>query len=517
MGEAKRRARAGAVYKACRIDDRLYAMNPYLTQQNFYAQQLRALALVEVIAELHLEPGHRNIVIVGAGIAGRTLAAGFAAVGASVRLVESRQQPFERYRDAIHRELHPNIIFWPAQEPVPTTALPFLNWAQASAKDVVEELIEEWEESFGHKIALSHEEVVAVRSLADAVEIDLAAGVSLNADVCVLAMGYKDERVFGTLKSPSYWSPSAIADAESTVLVSGSGDGGLIDVLSPILGTDVTRAAHKLAIALRASPLKQDIARIEAKREAARIDGTRDSSDACMFYSNTPIPPDAARDLAKLCKSQQKLAGRQITFVHESTSPYSYTSAPINKLLLGHFSAPPRAMVHFVRGSLQQVGTKHQMQCEDGTCQALDPPAGYEKIVVRHGASPGVGDILDPMQLNALQEQSNDNPEAANVEGYNRKVFQWNQAGMGKSGVRPSAMPRMLRRALGQVGRVFSIDMQVGPVEISSFQKAQPVYVKLSKKDQEKAELLKLFPLQVGPAIVQVGKLDFRRNRPDDE
>lgn len=517
MTDTERLARAAAVYKACRIDDRLYAMNPYLTQQNFYAQQLRALALVEVIEDLHLEPGRRNVIVVGAGIAGRTLAAGFAAVGAPVQLVDSREQPFERYRDAIHRELHPNIIFWPAQDPVPTTALPFLNWAQAPAKQVVEELIEEWDESFGRKVRMVFGEAIAVTSYGDSVNVELADGGILTANICVLATGFKDERVFGSLRSPSYWSPSAISDQESTVLVSGSGDGGLIDVLSPILGTDVTRAAHKLATSLRDSPLKKDIAEIEARREAARIGGTRDSADPCLFYANVPIPPDAAQELEKFLRSKQKLVNREIVFVHKSTSPYSYTAAPINKLLLGHFSSPPRPIVQSIRGSLRQVGTKHELHAEGGAYQELDPPAGYEKTVVRHGADPGVKDILDAAQLQALQQQSDENPEAANIEGYNRKLFQWNETGMGKSGVRPSIMPRMLRRALGQVGKVYSIDMQVGPIEIDAFRKKLPIYVELTQKDRIKAEELRLFPLKIGPATVDIGRVVYRRNRPDEE
>ena len=47
--------------------------------------------------------------------------------------------------------------------------------------------------------------------------------------VGVLATGFKPERGLGALTSPSYWSPNAIADEAQAVLVSGTGDGGLID------------------------------------------------------------------------------------------------------------------------------------------------------------------------------------------------------------------------------------------------------------------------------------------------
>lgn len=517
MGASNRLELVGAVYQACRLDDRLFAMNPYLSQQNFYAQQLRALALVEALNELHLRPGHRNVLVVGAGVAGRTLAAAFATVGASVRLVECRSQPFERYRDAIHRELHPNIIFWPEQEPIPATALPFLNWAQASAKEVVENINEEWEAGFAKKVELFPGEVTSVISNADFVEVELKQGGRLVADLCVLAMGFKTERRLGDAKSPSYWSPSSVADDERSVLVSGSGDGGLIDVLSPILGTDVTRAAHRLAVALRDSSLKEDIAKIEALRESRRIAGTRDSTDDCIFYATAPIPPEATLQLDALCRSEQALEGRKVTFLYQTTSPYSYTAAPINKLLLGRFSSAGKPYIKSVKGALTLLGTQRVMQCADGTCQDLDAPDGFEKVMVRHGADPGVADVLSGDQLATLHAQSDEYSKAAKVDGYNSSAFNWHQGGVGKSGVRPSMMPKVIRRNLAQVGKVYSIEL--GPIAVTSqaLTGERSIEVDLSEADEEKARDLRLFPLRVGPTIVEIKKLKFERNRPDVE
>lgn len=495
-------------------------MNPFLPRQNFYSQQLRALALVEVLAELHLSPKVRNVMVVGAGVAGRTLAAAFLTVGAGVHLIDERKRAFERYVNAVHRELHPNIIFWPMQEPVPATALPFLNWAQASAKEVVEGLTAEWNKSFAADVHFLNEEVIAIRESADEVELHFKGGGAQKGDLCVLAMGFKDERQFGKLRSSSYWSPSAVADEDPAVLVSGSGDGGLIDVLSPILGTDVTRAAHMMAVALGDSPLKEDIAKVEADRETLKKKGTGDSDDPCQFYTKVAIPSGAVRELEDLCQSSERFAGRTVTLLHASTSPFSYTAAPINKLLLAHFSTGPRPLVKSVKGELECTGSVHRMVCSDGTQESLDPPSRFDKIMIRHGAEPGVRGLLDESEIAALRQQAEHHPRAAMIEDYDRELFRWHEGGIGKSRASFDAMQAVVRRSFNQIGRAYGIDIRVRRVGIDNFSGSHPIEVELSSEDLEKVKQLKLSPLKIGPTtanFAKLGKLPIRRNAPYDK
>jgi hypothetical protein len=179
--------------------------------------------------------------------------------------------------------------------------------------------------------------------------------------------------------SHSHWH-GGVADEEKSVLVSGSGDGGLIDVLSPILGTDVTRAAHILARALSDSPLREDIAKVEADRLLHAMPGKRDSNSACMFYDRVQLPPEAAARIQGSTDSRERLTERSVTLVFESTSAYSYTAAPINKLLVAHFSNAPKPFVKSVKGSLRQDGNSHRMECSNGECEGLDPPSKFDKV-----------------------------------------------------------------------------------------------------------------------------------------
>ena len=517
MTEHERLVLVGAVYQACRITGRLFAMNPFLAQQNFYSQQLRALALVEAINELDLARGRRNVLIVGGGVAGRTLAAAFATIGAATTLLEARERPFERYRQAVHRELHPNIIFWPGQEPVPATALPFLNWAQAPAKEVVEDLIAEWEAGFGRKVRTMREEVVEVREEDDRIKVRLKSGGEIEGDLCVFATGFKDERTLGNLRSPSYWSPGSVADESRCVLVSGSGDGGLIDALSLILGVDVTRAAHVLAISLGDSDLKEDVLAVEKKRAALSRAGSRDSEDPCTFYEGVRVPQDSVERLSSMSQSDERLEGRSVTLLHESASAYSFTAAPINKLLLAHFSNGAKPVVTTVKGSIKAEGGEHLVRRTDGESESLDEGSRFDKLLLRHGADPGVAGILGDDQIQLLSVQALDQAAAAGIQGYNPLLFAWRQNRMGKSAVDLETQQKSLRRAVNQVGRAYGIDMRVNVVSSAGFEQAQPIGVELDAEDLAKARSLKLFPLRVGAATLEPKRRQIHRNAPHDD
>lgn len=536
MGEAeydRYQQVAKNVYKACRISDTLFAMNPYLPQQNFYSQQLRALALVDVIQELHLPEGRRNVCVVGAGIAGRTLAAALVCVGASVTLIEAEEKGFERYRDAVHRELHPNIIFWPMQKPAPATALPFLNWGQAPASSVVEHLIDDWENSFAGKITYERAEVTAIEDDDTGVRILFKEGQPIRRHLCIVATGFRQERAMGDLASPSYWSTKSVADGDKSVLVSGTGDGGLIDVLSPLMGTKVTRAAHKLAIAMAGTDLEQDIRTNEAARFA--IGPATDHGADYSFYQTAQISAEAARSIQDLVHTGEKLAGCTVTLVHNDETAFSSVAAPINKLLLAHFANRSSTHVRFVRGRLVDeemtsgdgseetaaagagaAGRRHFLTPEGGEKEGLDGTCGYDKIVVRHGAEPSLETFLKT-HVPALKAQAAAHPGAAMIEDYNRCLYRWSNDGLRRSGVKLESLRRGVRRAIADIGSIYNLDIMVMKTRIDSFTDDKPIVVKLSEEDRKRADELKLFPMRVGPATVIVEPLRYTRNRPHVE
>ncbi|MDA9442735.1 hypothetical protein XH98_27270 [Bradyrhizobium sp. CCBAU 51745] len=502
--------RSAHVYEACRLTDHLFVFNPYLPQQNFYSQQLRALALAAEITDRHLAPGHRSVCIVGAGVAGRTIAAAFRSLGAGVTIVDKEIVDFSHYRNATHRELHPNIIFWPFQEPTPATELPFMNWAQAPVTEVVEAMKKEWEEGFAKHVAFIHAEVDHIDRTATPIEITLADAkrTVLKADICVLATGFAAERQFGNLQTPPYWSPSSIIESGGEIMVSGSGDGGLIDALSPILGKDVTKAAHILAARLSKKPMKADVKAIEDERRARVVPGTKDSHDLCPFYSAVHLEDEDAEEIRPFIKRSPAPA---VTLLHESNSAYSFSAAPINKLLLSHFSNGPSACVTHVKGSLRTVDNRATMVPDAGGSECIEPPTTrFAKVMVRHGAPPAAVRILDDADLARLGELSFEHLDAAILPGYDSAKYGWTRKGVGKAAISMKVLVDSLERSLDSISRAYDLDFSNVRLTRMNIE-GEPIKVNLPPADTKRAESFDLFPLMVGPVLVELGEPDTTR------
>jgi thioredoxin reductase len=505
--------RSAHVYEACKLTDHLFVFNPFLPQQNFYSQQLRALALAAEIAERHLTPGHRRVCIVGAGVAGRTIAAAFRSLEAGVTIVDKQKVDFIPYRNATHRELHPNIIFWPFQEPTPATELPFMNWAQAPVTDVVDAMMKEWEEGFAKRVTFIHGEVEEIDRTTIPLQIKLsdAQKTVLNADVCVVATGFAAERQFGKLETPHYWSPSSIVESGNEIMVSGSGDGGLIDALSPILGKDVTKAAHILAARLSKKPIKADVKAVEEARRARVVARTKDSEDPCPFYSTVHLEEEDAEEIEPFIKRNP---APSVTLLHESTSAYSFSAAPINKLLLSHFSNGPNRCVTHVKGSLRTVDDRATMVPESGASETIEPPTTrFAKVMVRHGAPPAAACILDDADMVRLGALSVRYLDAAILPGYDTTKYSWTSKGVGKAAISMKVLVDSIRRSLDMIARAYDLD-SFSNVRVlrTNIEGNEPIKINLPPDDMKRAEGFDLFPLMVGPVLVEMGEPDTTRD-----
>ena len=220
------------------------------TTLNVYAQQQRAFNL---IWSLHragkLGPG-KSVGIVGAGISGITAAAAAFATGASVRIYDRAASIMHLQEGNQTRFLHPNITMWP--DPAfgfPLTELPFLNWRAETAGNVAAQICRQW-----HTIVRLSQGRIVVKSdcqiervywnPAKAPKVSLKLNKSTRAahhDLLLIAAGYGEEAP--TLSNtPSYWRNDDLAQpvlgsaGKKKYLVSGTGDGGLIDVLRLTIG-----------------------------------------------------------------------------------------------------------------------------------------------------------------------------------------------------------------------------------------------------------------------------------------
>jgi hypothetical protein len=211
----------------------------------------------------------KQVAIVGAGFAGLTLAAGLLKkrVNADITIFERRDTVLPLQHGSDSRWLHPHIYDWPSPgSEAFSAALPVMNWTASRASDVVVQVLKAWQivaenpqtapketssapptvEVFcnTHHLQASRtvrppsvdiEWIGEPRDSADpAVPLTGSSGPigeSRSFDLAVLAVGFGLETGGG----PSYWRNETLAQpqlgqARNTYIVSGSGDGAMIDL-----------------------------------------------------------------------------------------------------------------------------------------------------------------------------------------------------------------------------------------------------------------------------------------------
>jgi FAD dependent oxidoreductase len=244
----------------------LYLIGAFDTGVTVMSQQVRAMNLVWALVESgavrcdSAEAGSKrtSIAIVGGGFAGLSAAAALLKKGANaeITIFEQRDTLLPLQQGSDSRWLHPRIYDWPQEGSDASVAmLPVLNWTAARASDVVVQILSEWKTLVASAIipprlfcnarhlqvhengngtsTLGLEWVGELRN-ADSAQgaVTSAIGGSSTFDVVILAMGFGLERD-GAL---SYWRNETISQpnlsaARQTFLVSGQGDGAMIDLL----------------------------------------------------------------------------------------------------------------------------------------------------------------------------------------------------------------------------------------------------------------------------------------------
>ena len=249
----------------------LYVVGAFDTGVTVLSQQIRALNFAwaaiesEVIQCLPVDVaptgGSRRVAIVGGGFSGLSLAAALLEKNADVRIniFEQRDTLLPLQQGSDSRWLHPRIYDWPGEGSEASVAmLPILNWTAARASDVVVKILTEWSSIVRKNAHASvtlfcnarhlqiHQATAASKQLhlewvgerrdpADGRALEqgtVAQGLSDDFDMVILATGFGSERG-GAL---SYWRNETLGQPSldkprQTFLVSGQGDGAMIDLL----------------------------------------------------------------------------------------------------------------------------------------------------------------------------------------------------------------------------------------------------------------------------------------------
>jgi len=203
-------------------------------------QQRRAVNLVWALLVEGRVKAPERLAIIGGGVAGVTAAAYAVYAGLQVDLFDEHNETFTIQRGS-SRWLHPNIYDWPRGTwRQSETSLPCMNWKAGPAGDVIATLRAQWSELLKDSRLRFHPMVRI-----DGIESETS-GSSLTAQgqrfgpyaSVILAIGFGEERPPDEIRGSSYWRDDDIhqrlADGGLAV-VSGAGDGGLVDAIRAVL------------------------------------------------------------------------------------------------------------------------------------------------------------------------------------------------------------------------------------------------------------------------------------------
>ncbi len=234
---------------------RCYSIGPFfLDGVTIWKQQVRALNLVYALAEKGLirnrfdpqnRTGPQKVAVVGGGAAGMTAAVAVTELENKVFHFEQRPVLCHLQAGCSTRWVHPHIYDWPkAGSDNPYAALPILTWQAATAAEVARTIDASYQ-AFRRKNNDSLILHCGATTFLDGHAIkwdnslELPRGDRQEFDLILLAMGFGIEKDVDRGNAISYWrndslnqlQPGVTSEKIDSVVVSGTGDGGLIDLL----------------------------------------------------------------------------------------------------------------------------------------------------------------------------------------------------------------------------------------------------------------------------------------------
>jgi hypothetical protein len=254
----------------------IFVLGSFEQRVTVYAQQVRALNLIDAILSRGLLQDTGSVAIVGGGVAGITAAVGLARAAPNLKaldLFESRSNVLELQHHS-SRYLHPHFYDWPnVGSDNPDAQLPLMNWTAGSAGEVAAALRAQFDDTRRSSI-LSFQPDLGVTGLrpsnTSTVRVLVPGTSSLGKiyDIVILAIGFGLE-AFLDGDTPSYWLPSQMSAALLTnqpdplLFVSGNGDGGLVDFLMAAFNAMEHRAICELILGLDLGPAMATLKLIE--------------------------------------------------------------------------------------------------------------------------------------------------------------------------------------------------------------------------------------------------------------
>lgn len=395
---------AYSIFERMRVPDHknIYVLGCFERPATVYMQQVRALNLIYALQQEFPDASPR-IGIVGAGAAGATASAAAALLGWDVTILDKHANDILSLAgsSATHRWLHPHIYDWPEDDKTDARAgLCILDWAAGPADQVVSALRAQWQPIRKAKAIntyLGAQNVVLEplgagyylqwNSYADDDKSKERRLFGQKFDVIILAVGFGVEESSDSFKPvSSYWVPdnlhgNAVAsDNRYRVLVSGTGDGGLIDVLRFAFNEFRHERILQQLQDQWLAPGQYEVIRERLKEIEAQIRPLFEAGKPYQAMLN-----HAYHELIASLKFKQEIARRtevQPVLTGVSRMPLTLEAAPINRFLFA------LAQIQYIPGPLRSA----LQAAPDGKWtvdfEGNEKPQDYDRVIIRHGPSP---------------------------------------------------------------------------------------------------------------------------------
>jgi hypothetical protein len=383
----------------------LYCLGPFPRRVSFSAQHTRAMNLVWALKQRGRFKSTDAIAVVGAGLAGLAAASAFMGFGCRVDVYEAGALTMSRQRATDHRLIHPTINRWPEKPLSLTTQLPLLEWYMGTCSAVTESIHEQFEHIRGQNRLFTEHQVLDVMTIAtDLVHLNVEPVVQGRPtySLVLLATGFGVEDRSEDFSPSSYWYPDGLEARRNTgggklnFIISGCGDGGLIDALR-VVHLDFRKGmlAFDVAAELSDTPLADGIrAGEERARSASNPDLLKETYENAAHLLETD--PTYAAVKAKLHRSLRP-SGVVIVTDNQLSAPYSLYAAPIHKLLIAH--AIRSGTARFLKGVVRRDAGKILVASDHFDAE----PNSH--VIVRHGANMNFGRLLTPKEVAELESK----------------------------------------------------------------------------------------------------------------
>lgn len=361
-----------------------FFIGPFARRVSFASQQRRALHLVEALGEKGFlgskeERTKKTCAIIGAGLAGLTACAALRGWGCAVHVYERNPHALTAQSKASHRLVHPTIARWPIDPLMFTTEFDFLDWAAGPCDSVIEGLRRDWERlvecdnaldlrvmpNVGVEKLLIHNGRIRLELTEQKNSVDRPGNIQPRQgyDLVIVATGFAEQHA-PELPADSYWSEKDQVEAwragQRRVLVSGAGDGGLIDALRLVHGDFdggwlAVRLAHRLGNEFDSEIARAEEQALMAERsiafmkfgDASGDPGTKrvglPTGNTAVIRRLESVYTDIARRLPKQAQSlldasleKGNVPPGRVTLSSPQPAPFSTFAAPIHKIMIAH-------------------------------------------------------------------------------------------------------------------------------------------------------------------------------------